>query len=148
MYHKALTLRQLVEGENSLGSAECLQNMATSLEALSQVPLLVVMVMVMMMVMTIMSILTFISASCSFYSYVPHSPSSFSFSVLISLYPYHHTSQLEAAEKRLQEALEIERGLHMNETSIESTSLLNNLGVLYRWVGRFKSLSSPSYIVH
>jgi hypothetical protein len=138
-----------VEGENSLGSAECLQNMATSLEALSQVPLLVVMMMVMMLLMVMMSILTSAISvlSCSFYSYTPHFPSP-SPSFLISLYPYYHTSQLEAAEKRLQEALEIERGLHMNDTSIESTSLLNNLGVLYRWVGRFKSLLSPSYIVH
>ena len=78
-----------------------------------------------------------------------YSTLSFSFSFLPYLtIPYYHTSQLEAAEKRLQEALEIERGLHMNDTSIESTSLLNNLGVLYRWVGRFKSLLSPSYIVH
>ena len=42
-----------------------------------------------MMVMTMMSILTSaISASCSFYSYTPHFPSSFCFLLLPSLYPY------------------------------------------------------------
>ena len=51
--------------------------------------IIIIIIIIMMVVMSMSILISAISASCSFYSYIPHLPSPFSFP---SLYPYHHVA--------------------------------------------------------